>query len=484
MKRNMCYKKRIDVLQKEAFNDTHGLKRALSALDLTSLGIGGIIGAGIFVLTGHAAASYAGPGIVLSFIFAFVVCGFAGLCYAELASMIPIAGSAYLYSYAIMGEFIAWIVGWDLILEYFLGASTVAIGWSGYVISFLNDIGINVPAIISGSPLSYNVQTHEWILTGKLINLPAFLIIIFVTLILIVGVKKSAMFNSVIVMIKVSILLVFIAMGVFHLNSSLWTPFIPPNTGEFGHFGFSGVLRGASVVFFAYIGFDTVSTAASEAKNPQKNLPIGILVSLFVCTALYIAVAFILTGVVHYSHLNVSAPIAVALDAMKMGFLTPMVKIGAIAGLSSVILVLLYGQIRVFYAIAKDGLLPKVFAKVHTKYSTPHVATIATGIMASIAASILPIDIAGELVSIGTLMAFLLVCTGVLILRFTQPTMKRHFKTPGGIFVPIGGILSCLYLMVGLPFDTWMRLVIWLIIGFVIYFTYGIHKANRTHKNV
>ncbi|MBF0568039.1 MAG: amino acid permease [Nitrospirae bacterium] len=450
-------------------------------MDLTAIGVGAIVGAGIFILTGHAAATYAGPAIVLSFLLAFVACGFAGLCYAELASMIPISGSAYVYAYAALGEIIAWIIGWDLILEYFLGASTVAIGWSGYVVSFLGDIGIRIPKYLCGPPFTYDPAVHKWVVTGDALNVPALFIVIAMSVVLVMGIRFSSWVNSTIVVIKVLILVIFITVGAFFMNPAFLTPFIPPNTGEFGSFGLSGILRGAGVGFFAYIGFDTVSTAASEAKNPQRDLPIGILGSLIICTVLYVGVSLVLTSVVHYTDLRVPAPIAVAVDVMKLHFLSPFVKIGAIAGLSSVILVLLMGQSRIFYSMSRDSLIPKIFSKVHKRFKTPHIATIITGLFGCVASSLLPIQIAGELVSIGTLLAFLIVCAGVLILRYTQPQIRRKFKAPGGIAVPIGGILFCLYLMSGLPLDTWMRLIVWLIIGLVIYFTYSIKRTWRAN---
>ncbi|MEO5360442.1 MAG: amino acid permease [Nitrospirota bacterium] len=478
----LLQKKPIDALQEEAFSDTGreaGLRRTLGPVELTSIGVGAIVGAGIFVLTGQAAATYAGPAIVLSFLLAFVACGFAGLCYAELASMIPISGSAYVYAYATLGEIIAWIIGWDLILEYFLGAATVAIGWSGYVVSFLGDFGINIPKYLCGPPFTYDTASHKWVVTGDVLNVPALFIVTAMSVVLLMGIRFSSWVNSMIVVLKVSILLIFIAAGAFFMNPSYLSPFIPPNTGEFGSFGWSGILRGAGVGFFAYIGFDTVSTAASEARNPQRDLPIGILGSLIICTVLYVSVSLVLTSVVRYTDLQVSAPIAVAVDAMRLHFLSPLVKIGAIAGLSSVILVLLMGQSRIFYSMSRDSLIPKGFSKINRKFNTPHVSTIITGLFGCVTSSLLPIQIAGELVSIGTLLAFLIVCSGVLILRYTQPQRHRAFRAPGGIAVPIGGILFCLYLMSGLPFDTWMRLIVWLVIGLVIYFTYSVKSTRR-----
>jgi APA family basic amino acid/polyamine antiporter len=447
----------------------------LGPVNLTTLGVGAIIGAGIFVLTGQAAAQYAGPAITLSFVFAGIACAFAGLCYAELASMIPVAGSAYTYSYATMGELLAWIIGWDLILEYSLGASTVAVGWSGYVVSFLRDVGIVVPpqfAAPAGTPLEGGGTA--------IFNLPAAFITLAVSALLVIGIRESARANATIVMIKVAVVLLFIVFGVSYMKGENVTPYIPPNTGEFGTYGWSGIMRGAGVIFFAYIGFDAVSTAAQEAKNPQRDMPIGILGSLVICTILYIAVAAVLTGIVPYTQLNVADPIAVGIDATGLAWLRPLVKLGAIAGLSSVILVMLLAQPRIFYTMSHDGLLPRVFAKIHPKFRTPHITTIMTGLVVAVASGLFPIGILGELVSIGTLFAFVLVCAGVLFLRRTDPDVERPFRTPGMPVVPILGVLSCLYLMAGLPWPTWERLLIWLGIGLAIYFLYGRANAERT----
>lgn len=473
--------KPINQLISEADDSEHGMQKVLTATNLVLLGIGCVIGTGIFVLTGTAAAMHAGPAITLSFLLSGVGCVFAGLCYAEFASLLPIAGSAYTYSYATLGEFMAWIIGWDLILEYLFASSTVAVGWSGYMVSFLNDFGLHIPDRLCHSPIDFTKEAG-WFLTGNIINLPSVFIIVMVSALLIVGIKESTRFNNIIVIVKVAVVLLFIGFGMSYINVDNWTPYIPENTGIFGQYGISGIFTGAGVIFFAYIGFDAISTAAQETKNPKRDMPIGILGSLFVCMLLYVAVSAVLTGIVDYRELNVSAPIAVAIDKTgdTLFWLRPLIKIGAIAGLSSVILVLLLAQPRIFYTMAKDGLLPKSFSRLHPKFRTPHITTILTGAIAAVMSGLLPINILGELVSIGTLLAFVIVCASVLILRIKKPDLHRPFKTPWVPFVPIMGMAICLSQMVALPLDTWLRLIIWMAVGLAIYFLYGYRHSRLT----
>ena len=479
--------KSITDLMKEANSEGgHTLKRTLTRLNLVTLGIGAIIGAGIFVLSGQAAANYAGPAVTISFVVAGLACAFAGLCYAEFASMIPIAGSAYTYAYATLGEFIAWIIGWDLILEYLFGAATVSVGWSGYVVSFLKDHGIYIVDTLCNAPFAYDHVTHDITRTGAILNLPAMFIIGIMTTLLVVGIRESANFNNVIVIIKVAVILLFIIFGASYIITDNYHPYIPENKGGFGQFGWSGIFRAAGVIFFAYIGFDAVSTAAQEAKNPQKDMPWGILGSLVICTIIYILVGMVMTGMVKYDLLNVSAPIAVAVDAAGSGldWLRTPIKLGAIAGLSSVILVMLMGQPRIFFAMSRDGLLPPVFSKVHPKFKTPYITTIMTGAVAMIVGGLFPIGLLGELVSIGTLLAFVLVSGGILMLRYKRPELVRPFKTPFFPLVPILGVLTSLGVMATLPGDTWVRLIVWMVIGVAIYFLYSRHhsKINNPKK--
>jgi len=479
--------KSIEQLKAEAdVTGEHSLKRVLGPTNLITLGIGAIIGTGIFVLTGQAAAQYAGPAIVLSMVVAGLASALAGLCYSEFASTVPIAGSAYTYGYATLGEFIAWIIGWDLILEYALGGATVAVGWSGHLVSFLHDfLGITVPASLSSAPCS--VVPAAGCNPEAYLNLPAVLIALAVTVLIVIGIKESANVNSVIVVIKVAVVLIVILGGAAFVNTANWQPFIPPNTGSFGEYGWSGVLRGAGVIFFAYIGFDAVSVAAQEAKNPQKDMPVGILGSLAVCTVLYILVSGVMVGLVPYREmLGSPAPMVVAIRAAEaasggsglLRLMMMLVELGAIAGLSSVMVVLMMAQPRIFYSMSRDGLLPPFARKIHPRFRTPHITSIITGVIVALAAGFTPIGALGELVSIGTLLAFVIVSVGVIFLRYRRPDLHRPFKTPFVPFIPILSALVSFALMLGLPFDTWLRLVIWMVIGLVIYFAYGYRHSE------
>jgi APA family basic amino acid/polyamine antiporter len=469
-------KKSVADLQDDAEGNT--LRRSLGPLNLTALGIGSIIGTGIFVLTGTAASQHAGPALVISMLIAAVGCALAGLCYAELAAMIPVAGSAYTYAYASVGELAAWMIGWDLILEYALSTATVAVGWSGYFASFLRDFGLHLPPALTGAPGTL-VTTADGSTVAGVFNLPATLIVLAVAALLVIGIRQSANTNTLLVVVKIAVLLVFIVAGAAFVRRANLTPFIPPNEGEFGRFGWSGVLRGAGVMFFAYIGFDAVSTAAQEARNPQRDMPVGILASLAICTALYIAVAIVLIGVVPYPRLNVADPIAVGIDATGFAWLSPVVKISALFGLFSTMLVQLLGQTRIFFSMSRDGLLPTAFGRVHPRFRTPHVSTAITGSVVAVAAGVLPIGVLSQLVSIGTLLAFSLVCLGIVILRRTAADLPRPFRTPGVPWVPALGAAVCILQMLGLPWATWERLIIWLAAGLVIYFLYGRRRAER-----
>lgn len=476
-------KKSISSLIAES-SDTTGLKKTLSARSLVALGIGAIIGAGLFSITGVAAANMAGPGIMLSFILAALGCAFAGLCYAEFASMIPVAGSAYTYSYATMGEFIAWIIGWDLVLEYAVGAATVASSWSGYLNELLKSFDMSLPHALTATPFDT---------VPGILNLPAVFIVVIISMVLIRGTSESAWVNAIIVVIKVTIVIVFIALGLHYVRPENLEPLVPPNTGEFGHFGWSGIVRAAAVVFFAYIGFDAVSTAAQETKNPKKAMPIGILGSLVICTILYIAFAYVMTGVAHYTMFNTGgssdlAPVAIAIKQMgtigaggvvvpAYPWLNTAIIVAILLGYSSVILVMLLGQSRVFYSMSKDGLLPVVFSKLHPKHRTPYKSNLLFMVFVSAFAAFIPGRIVGEMTSIGTLFAFILVCIGVLVMRKKMKDAPRAFRTPLVPLVPVLGVLTCLFMMVFLPLDTWIRLIAWMMFGLDIYLARGINRS-------
>ncbi len=494
----MNFRKSIDLLIQESNATGEGtLKRTLGPVNLVALGIGAIIGAGLFSITGGAAANNAGPAITISFIIAAIGCAFAGLCYAEFASMIPVAGSAYTYSYATLGEFVAWIIGWDLVLEYAVGAATVAISWSRYLVKFLDYFNIHLPAQIAMSPFDAETMADGTVVSG-MFNLPAVFIVVLMSLILVKGTKESATINGIIVAVKVVIVVIFILLGWHYINTENYTPYIPSNQGSFGEYGMSGIVRAAGIVFFAYIGFDAVSTAAQEAKNPKKDMPIGILVSLFICTILYILFAHVMTGVANYNDFKGQdgiAPVAVAIN--KMGHALPdgtfevaypwlnkAIILAILGGYASVILVMLMGQSRVFFSMSKDGLLPKVFSSVHPKFSTPAKSNLLFMVFVSLFAAFVPARVVGEMTSIGTLFAFILVCIGVIVLRYRNPEIPRAFKTPLVPLIPILGVLTCLGMMVFLPLDTWVRLLVWMIVGINVYLFYGIKHSLLSDNKV
>jgi APA family basic amino acid/polyamine antiporter len=485
MASQLWIKKPLEKLMQESSSEGNQLKRTLGPGSLVALGIGAIIGAGLFSITGGAAANQAGPAITISFIVAALGCAFAGLCYAEFASMIPVAGSAYTYSYATMGEFIAWIIGWDLVLEYAVGAATVSISWSRYLVKFCEGFDVHLPTALTVGP---------W--DGGIINLPAIFIVILMSLLLMKGTQESATVNGVIVGLKVTVVIIFIVLGWKYIKESNYVPYIPDNTGKFGEYGFSGIIRAAAIVFFAYIGFDAVSTAAQEAKNPRKDMPIGILGSLVICTVLYILFAHVMTGVTNYSAFKGQdgiAPVAVAIESMgttdASGVIHPdypwlnrAIIVAILAGYASVILVMLLGQSRVFFSMSKDGLLPRVFSAVHPKFQTPVKNNTMFLVFVSLFAAFVPARVVGEMTSIGTLFAFILVCIGIIVMRKQMPDAPRAFKTPLVPLVPILGISTCFFMMAFLPLDTWIRLFVWMIIGFDVYLYYGIKNSFLSNR--
>jgi APA family basic amino acid/polyamine antiporter len=478
-------------------SEDHQLTRTMGPVHLTMLGIGAIIGAGIFVYTGQVAGSYAGPAVLVSFVIAATGCLFAGLCYAEFASMIPVSGSAYTYAYATMGRFVAWFIGWNLVLEYLVSSSAVAVGWSGYFMELMQLLHINFPASLTSAPFcvvgdpppcptawaakgaGLAAFFHQFGHTGAIMNLPAVLLILALTAILVVGVRESANTNAIMVGIKLVVVLLVIFFGASFIDWSHFTPFIPKNTGQFGHFGWSGIAMGSAIIFFAYIGFDSVSVAAQECRNPQRDLPIGIMGSLFICTALYIAISIVLLGMAYYPEMaNSPNPVSFAVGKIaSLHWLVPVIDIGASVGLASTIFVGLYGQSRIFYSMSRDGFLPKMFAAVHPRFHTPHRGTVITGVFAAALAAVFPLNLLGQLVSIGTLLAFVVVCLGIMILRVQAPLARRPFRTPlVWLSAPLG-ILFCAGMALSLPNDTWIRLAIWTAIGVAIFFAYGIRHA-------
>jgi APA family basic amino acid/polyamine antiporter len=477
-------KKSLALLQQEAAETgSHTLRRSLGAFNLIAIGIGVIIGAGLFSLTGIAAANHAGPAVTLSFVVAAIGCAFSALCYAEFASMVPVAGSAYTYSYATLGELFAWIIGWDLVLEYSVGAATVAISWSQYLVRFLAKYDLFIPPQLILSPFE-NALLDDGTMVSGIINLPAVLIVVCISAIIIRGTKGSALFNAIVVALKVLVVLVFIALGWQYIKPENYHPYIPANTGTFGEFGISGILRGAGVVFFVFIGFDIVATMAQEARRPQRNMPIGIIGSLLICTVLFALFGHVMTGLARYTEFkNSAAPVAIAIEKTPYGWLSQAIILAILIGYTSVILVDLLGQSRVFFSMSRDGLLPKVLSEIHPRFQTPYKSNILLCIFISLFAGLVPIRVVGEMTSIGTLLAFIMVCLGVLVLRKQQPDVPRAFKTPLVPLVPILGIATCALMMLSLPVDTWIRLIAWLAIGLVIYFVYG-RKNSKLRKSL
>lgn len=491
--RHLLVKKSIQRIQEDT--ETCTLKRSLSAFNLVSLGIGCIIGAGIFSLTGEQTAVYAGPAIMISFVLAAIACAFAALCYAELASTLPVSGSAYTYAYATLGELAAWIMGWLLILEYGVAASTVAVSWAGYFVSLMKDLGINIPAAFASPTMIYDPNIAGWSAVGLhyAFNIPAFASVMVLTALLVIGVKESATINNVVVLIKICVLVLLVIVGIPHINVAFWHPFIPPevvisdpNTGSsVTHYGWPGILHAAAVISFAFVGFEAVSTAAQESRNPQKDMPIGILASLAICTVLYILVGAVLTGLVRYSDLNVPDPLAIAVDAIGINWLKWVVKVGAIVGMFSVTLVLLYGQTRIFFSMSRDRLLPEIFSTLHKRFKTPHWNTIIVGLVTGMIAGFTPIDILGDLVSLGTLLAFAIVCFSVIYLRHTCPDMLRVFKVPFYPVTPVLGIIACVWLMAGIVNMMELLFIYYMPVGLLIYFFYSRkHSLVRKAANV
>ncbi|MFZ0500530.1 MAG: amino acid permease [Steroidobacteraceae bacterium] len=461
------------------------LRRTLSVVGLTAFGIGSIIGTGIFVLTGTAAANQAGPALVLSFVIAGCSCALVALCYAELSAMIPVSGSAYSYAHAAFGEILAWFIGWNLVLEYTFSVATVSVGWSGYVASLLAQFGLHLPYALAQAPFDRGAGSFAIVTTGAWVNVPAVLIVAAIATLCYVGIRESAGANTIIVACKIAVIVLFILAGVSYIHPGNWHPFIPPNTGHFGQFGWSGVVAGAGVIVFSYIGFDTISTCAQEAKRPERDMPLSIIASLAICSVLYMATVVVLTGMVSYRDLNVAAPVALALDKYRgLRWLGVPVKLGAILGMTSTMLVMTVGQARIFMSMARDGLLPPWFSRIHPRFKTPANGTWVTGLAAAIIGGLLPVRILGELVSIGTLLAFITVCVGVLYLRRARPDLPRPFRVPWPRFVCIGGALACSAMILALPRDTWIRLFAWTAIGFLIYGFYGRRSSRQRRQSL